>query len=222
MQTITPNIITVEALMDYYKKKEGPWQISDDFVREGFQQNLIKTDSGYKYSKFTGYMKFVDEYNSSPDVKVKIRRDYKECEPNQKWHFIHSYGCRKVNRKEISAKAAYVRFSCSELKIWMAEAAEVDKNIVCGVAKILKIILTCYGDNTSVDESNQQQIKQFIEDAGIQLTDSVQKEVAKYLNNIPRNRHGTLKAITNRLLPWNIIEKAINEQCEYYLRISPQ
>ena len=182
--------MTLQELIEFYNVKNEHYNVSDDFMKAGYRQ-----EKG-------GYIEKAKGQNL--DV------DFNKAKPDQKWHFICSYGCDHSTNKTIPASTAYNSFSCPELKMWMAEAAGVKEEIVKEVSEITKSIMECYRKNRPFDEPNHKKIERFLEDHKICITDKKRTEITAYLNEIHEKRQvDVLKVILNAILPWYIIEEAI-------------
>lgn len=97
--------MTIKELANFYKSKNEHYEVSDVFVKAGYQQ------------KSGGYI--------SKAKKIGLEVDYKKAEPNQKWHLLESY----IPEKQESNLYNHL-IICPELLLWMAEAAEIDTNII--------------------------------------------------------------------------------------------
>lgn len=130
----------LQELMSKYKDKEPNYFFTKKFIQEGYQQDLINTENGDKYKrKYNGYI-----YNAREAIKKgnkEIKINYREAEPNQKWHFFDSY--IKGNNIDVtqSAKKVYNRLLCPELLLWIIEAAGINKESVQKVYKKAKEII---------------------------------------------------------------------------------
>lgn len=99
------------------------YEISDEFIRK-YQQNR------------GGYIDYANRIGHLVD---------KECaEPNQRWHLFDSYLMRKFVDGELSldddANKVW-RIMCPELLLWIAEASNVDSEIIKKAADKAKRII---------------------------------------------------------------------------------
>ena len=95
----------IREIVNYFKTKNKHYPISDSFIKSGYQQ------------KNSGYI--------SKAKKIGLEIDYKNAEPNQKWHFIDSYASEKQGSDVYKHLLV-----CPELLLWMAEACGIDNSIV--------------------------------------------------------------------------------------------
>lgn len=99
-------------MISFYADKKEHYPISDDFI-ECYQQKDNGDQNSYiTYAKKVGHI-------IAP----------KKHEPNQKWHFFEAYFMRKIIDSE-GEKIEIKGFRCPELLLWLAEAADVDQNII--------------------------------------------------------------------------------------------
>ena len=115
----------LKEFINFYINKNDHYEISDDFVKSGYQQ------------KNGGYIARAKHRN--------VTIDYKEAEPNQKWHLLCSYipyvyfNDVEMTYEEVDNKCtndiefntkSYNFLQCPELILWMAEAADIDKKLI--------------------------------------------------------------------------------------------
>lgn len=99
--------MTIKDLKCFYEKKQEHYPISDSFVKDGYGQQR------------NGYIKRAKKDN--------LEINYKNAEPNQKWHLLHSYF--PGLKDDLDVQTVY-RIVCPELLLWMAEASEIDPEII--------------------------------------------------------------------------------------------
>lgn len=104
----------LKELSKHYEAKEKHYEISDEFVKEGWGQAETSGNTGY-IAKAKARLK--------KDKTIKINP--RLAEPNQKWHLLVSY--MEETSPELPAKTAYSKIICPELLLWMAEAANVEE-----------------------------------------------------------------------------------------------
>jgi hypothetical protein len=113
-------MITNSDVMLFYQDKKEHYPISDDFIKQ-YQQKTIGEESYINHALKTGHL-----------ICDAI------AEPNQKWHLLEAYYIQQILKNGIEylyEKNTCCRLSCPELILWMAEAAEVQ----CEVINIAKI-----------------------------------------------------------------------------------
>ena len=101
--------MTVGDLKRFYGDKDEHYEISDRFVKGGYQQ---------KNSGPGTYIGYADE--------LGMEINYLEAKPNQHWHLIESYCKGKSDDEKVYSS----RLKCPELLLWMAEAAGIDKETI--------------------------------------------------------------------------------------------
>ena len=108
--------MTVGDLKRFYSDKDEHYEISDRFVKDGYQQTNDRPNT------YIGTAK-------NPEIaeKDKVIIDQSTAEPNQKWHLLRSY-CRYHMKDDNDAKVR--QLLCPELVLWMAEAAGIDKKVI--------------------------------------------------------------------------------------------
>lgn len=99
-------------LVRFLQNKEEHYPISDEFIEQYQQKDNGDKNSYITHAKNTGHIV-----------------DAKQHEPNQKWHLLESYYIERLIEEE-EADFLIRGFNCPELLLWMAEAANVDKDIV--------------------------------------------------------------------------------------------
>ena len=122
-------MLTVKDALRFFALAKEHYEISDEFVRSGYQQ-----------SPKSGYVKFANRTGHIVDKAL--------AEPNQKWHLMESYmirsfadGTVKPEDDMASIYAGQKGLKCPELLLWIAEAAGVDRETVQDAAKAAKRII---------------------------------------------------------------------------------
>ena len=101
--------MTVGDLKRFYINKEEHYEISDRFIKCGYQQINSRPNTYIGYAKECG-----------------IEIDHLKASPNQKWHMIKAYCEKKASDEKIYRN----KLKCPELLLWMAEAAGMDKKTI--------------------------------------------------------------------------------------------
>ena len=96
-------------LISFYLDKNEHYPISDKFL-EKYQK---KDDEYVIFAYETGHI-----------VNERMH------EPNQKWHLFEAYFIYKLVEKDGDVEFRRGSFKCPELLLWLAEAADVNSNIV--------------------------------------------------------------------------------------------
>lgn len=106
--------MNLKELGKHYESKEKHYEISDEFVKEGWGQAETSGNTGY-------IAKAKSRLKTDKSIKINPRL----AEPNQKWHLLVSY--MEESSPDLPAKTAYSKIICPELLLWMAEAANVEE-----------------------------------------------------------------------------------------------
>lgn len=117
--------MTVKEVIEFFSGRKEHYEISDDFIKSGYQQN-----------KNSGYM------DDARKGGLEINAD--KAEPNQKWHFVENYLKVKIAEgtlKDDDDASKCYKCICPELVLWIAEAAGIDKAKVEAVANEAKRII---------------------------------------------------------------------------------
>lgn len=123
--------------------------------------NILKLKN--KYYPITN--EFVKKYHQDKGGYIKkakkdgIKIDFNNGEPNQKWHF-ESYIESKIieNEKKFLKRTpcdVYNKLLCPELKLWIAEAVGIDKELVEKTAIEVKKFIDKNGKKSRSNASRQ-------------------------------------------------------------------
>lgn len=126
--------MTVKEIINYFENAKEHYEISDEFVKSGYQQY-----------KSRGYMQYAKKVGHIIDIQI--------AEPNQRWHFFESYILRSFADDTITLdndfSLCYNKLLCPELLLWIAEAAGIDKTKVQLLANKAKNIIDSGEDGTA-------------------------------------------------------------------------
>ena len=137
--------MTVNEVIVFFSGRKEHYEISDEFIKSGYQQN-----------KNSGYM------SKAREKGLEINAD--KAEPNQKWHFVENYLKASLDdgslKEDDDASKCYSSIKCPELILWIAEAAGIDKAKVEASANEAKRIIDNGLDGHARDAAGVQMRKE--------------------------------------------------------------
>lgn len=146
------NKITNYDVLCFFADKKEHYSISDKFIFN-YQQKSTDNNSYIRFALDTGHI-----------ICEKI------AEPNQKWHLMEAYLLQNLlihGAEYLDKKNTLGRIKCPELLLWMAEAANVSKEVVEMASNVAK---------EKIDEIRKETNKAYSAKAVIAMNDKIESK----------------------------------------------